>query len=382
MNWVAWKMLTGDRSKYFGIIFGVAFGTTLMTQQASMFCGIMRNTTAPIQNVAGPDIWVMAPETSYVDDAKPIAENDLYRVRGVEGVAWAVPLYKGITRAQLSNGNFQQVIVLGLDDATLVGAPTEFLPGLGSLADLRQPDAFIIDDFGYQYLWPGEPFQLGKRIELNDRRAYLVGICKAAPTFLTFPVLYTRYSWAMTVAPRERRTLSFILAQPREGVSAHEVCRRIQDRTGLQALSRVEFMWGTIGHYLTRTGIPINFGLTVLLGFIVGCAIAGQTFYLFTVENLKQFAVLKAMGLSNLRIVAMILLQALVVSVIGYAIGVGGASGIEEGLGVAVKAIPPAFFMSWHILTGVGVAVMLIGLVSSLLSMRRVLVLEPGIVFR
>ena len=82
-------------------------------------------------------------------------------------------------------------------------------------------------------------------------------------------------------------------------------------------------MYKTIKYYLIYTGIPINFGITVFLGFLVGTAIAGQTFYNFTIENLKQFGALKAMGASNLRIVAMILLQAAVVGVLGYGIGVG-----------------------------------------------------------
>ena len=63
----------------------------------------------------------------FIDDIKPLSENDLYRVRGVPGVEWAVRLYKGIARARLADGNFQQIILLGLDDATLVGAPREMI---------------------------------------------------------------------------------------------------------------------------------------------------------------------------------------------------------------------------------------------------------------
>ena len=82
-------------------------------------------------------------------------------------------------------------------------------------------------------------------------------------------------------------------------------------------------MYRTIKYYLIYTGIPINFGITVFLGFLVGTAIAGQTFYNFTIENIKQFGSLKAMGASNGRIVAMILLQAAVVGALGYGLGVG-----------------------------------------------------------
>jgi putative ABC transport system permease protein len=389
MNWVALKMLTGDRAKYLGIVFGVAFATLLMAQQSSIFCGLMRNTTSQILDLDGAEIWVMDPGVQFVDDVKPLLDDDLYRVRGVPGVQWAVRLYKGQGRARFDDGNFQQCLILGLDDATLVGAPRHLL--LGSLADLRQPDAVILDEAGYRYLWPGEPFQLGKTFEMNDHRAVIVGICQARTTFMTFPILYTRYSQAVLFVPQERKVLSFVLAQPEPGLDPHAVCRRIEEQTrpsanqpGLKALTRNEFMWATIGYYMRRTGIPINFGITVALGFIVGAAIAGQTFYLFTVENLKQFGALKAMGVSNLRLVGMSLLQALVVGAIGYGIGVGGAVlfGLAMGAALAESGVGPAFFMPWQILALTAAAVAVIVFLASLVSIRRVLVLEPAIVFR
>src|SRR5437763_15993471 len=95
------------------------------------------------------------------------------------------------------------------------------------------------------------------------------------------------------------------------------------DDRRLMALTGSQFFWKTVWYFMGSTGIPINFGITILLGFVVGVAIAGQTFYLFTLENLKQFGSLKAMGLTNGRILGMILLQALVVGVIGYGLGLG-----------------------------------------------------------
>ncbi len=380
MNWVALKMLTGDRSKYLGIVFGITFAALLMGQQASIFCGLMLNTTSQIRDIQGADIWVMDPNVQFVDDLKPLSENDLHRVRGVPGVAWGVRFYKGLTRARLDNGNFQQVILLGLYDATLVGAPQEITHG--TLADLRAPDAVIMDETGFRYLWPNETFRPGRVMEMNDHRAVIVGLCKASPTFQTFPIVYARYSQAVQFTPRERKVLSFVLAQGYPGLPIAEVCRRIHAQTGLQALSREEFIWKTINYFLRRTGIPINFGITVALGFFVGSAIAGQTFYLFTVENLKQFGSLKAMGVGNLRLVRMILLQAGVVGLQGYGLGMGLAVLFGMGMKAAAKTIPPAFFMPWQILAGSAVAVLAISLLASLISIRRVLILEPAVVFK
>ena len=377
MIWIAWKMLVGNRVKYLGIVFGVMFAALLIAQQASIFCGLMSLTVSQIRDVEGPKIWVMDAHVQFVDDIKPLADTELFRVKGVAGVEWAVRFYKGLARARLEEGTYEQMILLGLDDATLVGAPGGVF--LGSVADLAQPDAVILDDAGYRRIWPGEPFRLGRVFEMNDHRAVVVGLTKASRTFQSFPIVYTRYSRAVTFAPPERKVLSFVLAEPRAGVPAAEVCRRIEAETGLQALTRDEFVWKTIRYYLAKTGIPVNFGITVFLGFLVGTAIAGQTFYLFTVENIRQFGALKAMGTSNGMILAMVLSQAAQVGVIGYGVGVGCAA----LFGWASRSFTRlSFFMPWQVLAITAGAVFLIVLAASLLSIRKVLVVDPAIVFR
>ena len=90
MNWIALKMLTGDRVKYLGIVAGVTFAALLIAQQASIAIGLLLRTTAQVQDVADVDIWVMDPNVQFIDEFKPLTENDLYRVQGVPGVAWAV----------------------------------------------------------------------------------------------------------------------------------------------------------------------------------------------------------------------------------------------------------------------------------------------------
>src|SRR5271168_5200694 len=129
MSWIALKMLTGNRGKYFAIVFGIAFACMLMSQQASIFVGLMRNTTSQIRDIQGADIWVMDPSVEFIDDITPLSDNAMYRVRSVQGVAWAVQLYKGLGRAQFREGTYKQFIILGLDDETFVGAPQKMLLG-------------------------------------------------------------------------------------------------------------------------------------------------------------------------------------------------------------------------------------------------------------
>jgi putative ABC transport system permease protein len=378
MNFVAVKMLTGDRAKYLGLIFTISFASMLMAHQASIFAGLMWRTTSQIQDVRDAEIWVMDPRLRYVDEIEPLTANDLYRVRGVEGVEWAVRLFKGTARSKSPGGHMRSVMLIGFDDVTLVGAPRKIK--LGSIADVRRPDAVIVDEAGYRDLWPGEPLELGKTVEMNDRRGVVVAIADSSPPFQTLPVVYTRYSQAVQYVGRERKQLSFVLVHPKAGTDIPALLDRIRTQTGLAARTREQWSWDTVKYYLANTGIPVNFGITVSLAFVVGAVVAGQTFYLFTIENLKQFGALKAIGVSNRRLVGMILLQALIVGGIGYGIGMGLAAAFFETTKNIIHL--RGFALLWPIMAGTGVAVMAIIVCASLLSIRRVLVLEPAAVFR
>ena len=123
-----------------------------------------------------------------------------------------------------------------------------------------------------------------------------------------------------------------------------------------------------------------DFGLTVAVALIVGTVVAGQTFYIFTIENLKQFGALKAIGTTNVRIIGMILLQALVVGVIGYALGMGLTAGFFTVF--ERQEATRGIFLLWQVLETTAAVDLLIVLVASFLSVRRVLVLEPAVVFR
>ncbi|MBK7950492.1 MAG: FtsX-like permease family protein [Deltaproteobacteria bacterium] len=378
MDLVALKMLLGDRAKYLGLVFGIGFATLLMSQQVSIFIGLMTRTASQILDVREADVWVMHPRVKYVDELEAMPAIALSRVRGVDGVEWAVPLYKGNAVIRSNEGLLQQVILMGLDDGSLVGRPPEIL--MGSLSDLKRPDALMIDRAGHEFIWPGEPLRIGRVVEINDRRVEIVAIAKASPPFVTFPVVYTRYSEAIRFTPPQRNKLSFVLVKAREGVEPAALARRIARRTGLQALTWEDFAWRSVRHYMERTGIPINFGITVVLGFIVGAAVAAQTFYIFVLENLRQFGALKAIGISDGQILRMVVLQAFVVGVLGYALGIGLA-GAFFYLTRDVPALD-GFVLRWQVVVGTAFAVAIILVVSSLASIRKVFVLDPAVVFR
>ena len=383
---IALKMLFGDRGKYIGIITGIALASIIMIQQPGILISILSHTYSFISDISLPDIWVMDPKVQFIDDAKPLLDTQLYRVRGVNGVEWAVPLYKGNQSVRLANGELVHCNLLGFDDATLIGGPSVMLQG--KLSDLRQPDSVVVDEAGAKgrLATPSPtpegkpiPLKIGDVLELNDKRAIVVGIARGTPTFQSQPILYTTYTRAKSYASSERKMLSYVLAKAKVGQKPEEVARLITSETDMAAYTAEEFKQLSLRYFINNTSILTNFGFVVLIGFIVGAAVTGQIFYNFTLDNLRHFGVFKAMGATNGMLLKMILLQAVLVGFVGFGLG----AGVSAVFAAATRRSSDLTMqINWQLLLGSGTAVALIVLVAAFVSARKVLMLEPAVVFK
>lgn len=372
---LALQMLTRDTGKYLALVVGLTFATLLITQQGSIFLGLIKRSTGVLQNVGQPDLWVVDPDIQTVLEIRNMSDRDYDRVKTVPGVAWAEPFFSARAVVELTDGKYKTGQLIGLDRSTLIGQPPEMLEG--RLEDLRAPDAILVDDSSRKRLsYP----KIGDTLRLNDKRAVVVGFCRAKLGFDSNAMLYTTMDNARRFTPLGREQIPFILVKVQPGMDVQAVAREITQRTGLGAFTAQEMVAKSTEFILTQTGIGINFGTTVLLGFIVGLAVTAAIFYQFTLENLRHFAVLKAMGARNGTLVMMVLLQAVTVGAIGFGIGSGLAGafsllGRRPGAELAPYFPWPLFLVC---LGGMSICIAL----GSLLSIRKVISLEPAVVFK
>ncbi|MBF0183123.1 MAG: ABC transporter permease [Magnetococcales bacterium] len=379
---IALKMLLGDRLKYFGLIAGIAFAAMLISQQAAILVGFTKQTGSFIRDTAQADLWIMDPQVRFSQDHIPLREMMVHLVRGTPGVAWAVPLYQGFVRAKMPDGTNFTLILVGLDDASLTGAPPLMVEG--QLTDLRRDRAVLIDagTSAKKLLMKNggkRPMQVGDSFSIMDHDAFIVGSYRSRTSFFWEPVLYTTYSRALGFAAGgERNMLSYVMVKLAPGADLEQTRQLLQQRTGLLARSNPEFIRITADYILNETGILMNFGFAVLLGFAIGALVAGQTFYNFTLDNLRHYGTLKAMGVGNRTLAAMLFLQVGVVSVLGYGIGVG----MGAALGLWMSSAGLAFSMPWQIPAVTAGAIVLVSLIASWFSLRRVFALEPAVVFK
>jgi putative ABC transport system permease protein len=381
MNRIALKMLMADRLKYFGLIAGIAFATMLIVQQSSILVGFTKQTGSFIRDTAQADLWVMDPQVRFAQDQVPVRDTTVQLARGVSGVQWAVPLYQGFLRGKMPDGTRFTMVLVGLDDATLMGAPPLIVNG--TLSDLRRDKAvFIQADKPEKKLMMkrggGRPLSLGDRFSANDHEAVVTGTYHARESFFWEPVIYTTYTRALQYAPPERNSLAFVLVKVKPGLDVEAVKAAIERKTGLAVRTNEEFVRITADYILNTTGILVNFGFAVALGVLIGSLVAGQTFYNFTLDNLRHYGALKAMGVSDRQLMGMLLLQATTVALLGFCIGVG----LGSGVGWIATSQGLAFSMPWQIPTFALLAIIAVCALAAWLSLSRVFRLDPAVVFK
>lgn len=376
---LALKMLIGNKASFIGVVFGIFLATLLISQQSAIFLGLLSRSYRTITDIPSPNIWVMDPETESDDQMRDMPEAYLYVVRGTPGVEWAVPINITLLPAITRAGTFEMCQLYGVDDATLIGAPTQMLEG--SIKDLRRAGGVIVDVYSANSTLAKKlpdgtilPLKIGDDFEINNRRAVVVGICKITQGFYPQPIIFCSFSQFKRFNPAATNRIGYIAAKSAPNENVHEVCERINAHPGLNALTRDQFKARVIASFL-KTGILINFGLSVGLGIIIGISIAGQIFYIMTLENLMYYALIKALGGTQRMILKMITLQALIVGIIGFLLGIG----TTILWGMAVKDTTLAFMFNWQLLVFTGIFVLIICIFTAGLSIRKVFRVDPKV---
>lgn len=363
---LAYKMLIGNRASCLGVIFGIFLATLLISQQSAIFLGLLDRSYRVVTDIHEPTIWVMDPATQSEDKLRSMPLGYLDIVKGVPNVEWAVPFSFTSLPLVTPDGKFDVCQLYGIDDATLIGAPAKILEG--SVSDLRRQGGVLVDVYTARKM----PLKLGDTLEINGKRAVVVGICEVTQNFYPQPIMFSSFSQFQNFSPGMSNRANFILAKNRPGTNVDEVAKAISANPALKALTRTQFKDQIIKFFL-QTGILINFGLSVLLGLIIGFSIAGQIFYIMTLENLPYYALIKAVGGSNRTIVEMLLFQAAIVGIVGFALGIGAT----VLWGWAIKNTTLAFAFPWQLLLFTGVVVLFICIFTALLSIQKVFRVDP-----
>lgn len=375
LGFLAWGNLVHDRVRFLVTLGGIAVAILLILLQGGMYLGFMQNASGMIDRT-GADVWVVSKNSPNFDWSRPFPERYLSKVRSTPGVAEARTLIFAWAFMRLPDGGTEQVEIIGYHPSTDAGwgEPSNFLSG--DAMSVVGGDAIVIDESAVKKLKGLGP---GKRAEIMEHDVRVAGLTGRIRSMTTAPYVFTSYRTAKKLAGYvgDDNTV-FILARAAPGVSAAELKRRIQERLPyVDVLTRREYSARTRRYWTIQTGMGFGFLMMTVLSFGVGLAIVGQTIYAATMEKLREYATLKALGARACEIRAILWTQAGVNAVLGFLIALPvfwWSARLLDDLGLTVVAPRPLYAS----VLALDVAMCL---AASLLSVRKVLELDPAVVF-
>jgi putative ABC transport system permease protein len=374
---LALKMLIGNKAACLGVIFGIFMATLLICQQSAIFLGLVSRSYRLVTDIPQPNLWVIDPSTESDEKARGMPLGYLDVIRGIPNIEWAAPINVNHIPMSTQSGIFHIALLYGIDAATLIGAPTEIVEG--NLHDLYREGGVVIDTYSANDLMATRlpdgtkaPLKIGDTFEINNHRAVIVAICKITQGFYPMPIVFTSNKSFNTFSGFQKDNVEFIAAKTRAGANIDEVLKAINSYPMFKGLTSEGLKWRMAKSFL-QTGILINFGLSLILGIIVGFSIAGQIFYIITLHNMKYYALIKSIGGNEKQITRMILYQTLVVGIIGFLLGTGATL----LWGMAIKDTTLAFMFPWELLLFTAFLTVIICLFTAGLSIRKIANIDP-----
>jgi putative ABC transport system permease protein len=371
---LAIKTLLHDKLRFVITVLGVAFAVTLVLVQTGLFLGLLSNASVTIEKPAA-DLWITSRNTPNVDFAHKFPESYVERVRSVPGVARADNLIVAFMEIALPSGAQEGVLVYALEDFRGWSLPWRVVEG--DLADLRRGRFLFLDDSATKRLGA---FRVGDRREVLGQRLEIVGRTAEARSFTTTPLAFMDYRLAQDL---NRETLkgetTYVLVRLEPGADLERARAEIRRRLPFNdVFTRAEWASRSRSYWVRTTGIGLNMFITVFLGCLVGTVVVAQTLYTQTMEHIREFGTVKAIGGSNADIYAILARQALVAAVTGFAVGVLPSfvlAPLVARAGLKLE-VPP------EVTCAVFAGTVLLCLVASAISFRKVATIDPALVFR
>ena len=310
---LATKSLLHDKLRFLITVSGVAFAVTLVFVQVGLFLGLMDNASLTIEKIPA-DLWVTSHNTPNIDFAHTFPETYVNRVRSIPGVERADNLIVWFMNVNLPNGAVEGTEVYAMEDFPRWSFPWNVAEG--NLEDLRRGNYFFLDDSAKKRY--GE-FEVGEHREILGRRLKIIGRTVDAKSFTTTPLTFLDYRLAQSLNPSDLRgNTTYILVKLAPGADGEAIRREIQKRLPYNdVFTKSEFASRSRSYWVESTGLGLNMYLTVFLGCLVGIVVVAQTLYTSTMEHIKEFGTVKAIGGGNADIYSILGKQAAIAVFVG-----------------------------------------------------------------
>ena len=371
---VALRILFYEKIRSLITIIGVIFATCLIFAQLGIYFGLMATSSSIIDHTPG-DIWITSKNSKNFDFSQPFPEYVHYNVLSSNGIVWAEKLIVAWGLIRQDKGGLEQIEIVGYNPDSGIGGPWRMKTG--HLAAVKNGNFMIVDESADRRLGY---IQVGDYRDVLWKRIQVVGISEGAKSFTTAPIIFTSYTFAQQIVNwvGPDNTV-FIIAKVLPGYSVSKVIESLKEKLqGVDVYSKAAFSRKTRMYWTFETGVGYAFLITILISFLVGTLIVGQTIYNSTTEHIKEFGTLKALGAENMDVYKIIFTQAFIIALLSYLISL-----IITLISVKFyEAIDMVMVVKWWTNLIVFFMTFIMCFASAYISIRKIKRIDPAILFR
>jgi putative ABC transport system permease protein len=369
---IAIRNLFHDKVRLVVTLTGIVFAVVLISIQAGLYLGFT-TTIANVIDKTNADLWITSRYVRYIEVGVAFPGRKIYDVMATPGVAEAQKVIIQFSDWTRPDGAQEGTELIGFNPDSSLGAPWNLVEG--SVADLKRPDAVIIDKFYAQKLGVDH---LNQVCEIRGHRARIVGFTSGIRTFTTAATVFTSFKSAQTFQPIPEDQTLFILVKAKPGSDLQALKRDLLNRLkDVDVWTTQEFSARTVYYWMFSTGAGVSVVVAAILGLIVGIVVVAQTIYASTIDHIREFGTLKAIGASNSYIYRIILEQAAISAVIGYVLGIGVAFIVVR---VAADSAP-VMLPNW-VAASMFLLTLFMCCLAALVSINKVTHIDPAMVFK
>jgi putative ABC transport system permease protein len=370
---LARRNLLHDKVRLTVTLTGIVFAVVLIVVELGLFVGFTV-TTSSIIDRSNVDLWIVSKHTPYIEQGAPFTERKLYQVLATPGVASAEKYIVRFGQWKTPDGAQESVQIVGFNTRTGVGGPWNLVAG--SVKDLQTPDAVIVDELYKKKLGVTH---LGQVFEINGHRARIVGFTRGIRSFTTAPYVFTSFKNGQKYTRLNENQTVFIVVRAVSGTNLQVLQQNLESRVrDIDALTTSKFSSMTRFYWMFTTGAGVAVLIAALLGLAVGVVVVAQTIYATTVDHIREFGTLKAMGAPNSYVYRVIISQAGMSAVAGY----GLAMVVSAFIVHASQSGGAAILLPWPMAIGIFFLTVLMCVGAAMVSINKVTSLDPAMVFK
>ncbi len=320
---LAWRQIVFEKRRLAAALAGISFAVLLILVQIGFYSAMNDSATKVLRHL-NAQLIVIPAGFEFFGSQHDFDRARLMQAAGVTGVKEVLPIYYSFCSFKNINSGYQRWIfcmgiqpgrhMLALPEVT---AQENKLTVAGSVMfDKKGLSSYfgnVVDRFNRD-----GPFTA----TVEGHSVTVDGLFDIGVTFAAFGNVLMGEQTFFALFPNDSPNLVNVgLIRLDQGVDPVGMRKKISSAVGgkdIEVLTRAEFVQHEIDYWNNTAAIGFLFIVGAIMGFIIGAVIVYQILYTNVINHLPEFATLKAMGYPDHFFSALVLKQALILSVLGF----------------------------------------------------------------